>query len=68
MEGGLFVGGALKMHIISGLNQAMHLHHGKLHVHGSSHGGMVLSCLRSLMLSVLIRIKQWVVGWASSVH
>ena len=36
-------------------------------MHGSSHEGMVLSAVWSLMLLALIRIKQWVVGWASSV-
>ncbi len=34
-------------------------------MHGSSHEGMLLS-VRSLMLPALIRVKQWVVGWASS--
>ena len=36
-------------------------------MHGSSHEGMVLSSLRSLILRALIRVKQRVVGWASSV-
>jgi hypothetical protein len=29
--------------------------------------GMMLSCVQSLMLPTLIRVKQWVVGRASSV-
>ena len=36
-------------------------------MHGSSHEGMVLSGVRSLMLPTSIRVKQQVVGWASSV-
>ena len=36
-------------------------------MHGSNHEGMVLSGVRSLMLPVLIRVKQQVMGWTSSV-
>ena len=36
-------------------------------MHGSSHEGMVLSHLQSLMLPTLIKVKQWVVWWTSSV-
>ena len=32
-------------------------------MHGSSHEGMVLSGVRSLMLLALIRVKQRFVGW-----
>jgi hypothetical protein len=63
VKGGLCVGGAPKMHNMSSLSQARHIHL----VHGRSHEGMVLSYLQSLILLVLIRVKQWVVGWASSV-
>ena len=36
-------------------------------MHGISHKGMVLPNLRSLILPTLIRVKQQVVGWTSSV-
>ena len=36
-------------------------------MNGSSHEGMVLSGVQPLMLPALIRVKQRVVGWASSV-
>ena len=67
MKGGLSVCGAPKTHIVSGLCRAEHLHLGRQHVHGSTHECMVLSSVRSLMLLVFIRVKQRVVGWASSV-
>ena len=36
-------------------------------MHGNSHEGMALSSLWSLMLPMLIKVKQQNVGWASSV-
>ena len=36
-------------------------------MHESSHEGMVLLGVQSLMVSALIRVKQRTVGWASSV-
>ena len=36
-------------------------------MHESSHEGMVLSGVQSLMLPSLIRVKRWVVGWVGSV-
>jgi hypothetical protein len=43
VKGGLFVGGAPKMHNLSGLSQVGHLYLRRWHMHGSSHEGMVLS-------------------------
>ena len=65
VKGGLSVGGAPRMHNILGVSRVGHLHLGRSHVHGSSHEGMVLSGVRSLMSPALIRVKQWVVGQAS---
>ena len=36
-------------------------------MHGSSHDEVVFSCVRSLGLHVLVRVKHQVVGWASNV-
>ena len=36
-------------------------------MHGSTHKGMVLSGVRSLVLHMLVRLKHWVVGWANNV-
>jgi hypothetical protein len=64
---GLFVHGAPKMHNVPSLSRVGHLHIGRLHVHGSSYEGMVLSSLQSLLILMLIRVKQGIVEWASSV-
>ena len=50
-------GWAPEMHNTLGLSQVGHLHLGGWHVHGSSHEGIVLSYVRSLMLPTLIRVK-----------
>ena len=42
VKGGLFVGGAPKMHNISGLSRAEHLYLGREDVHGSSHEDILL--------------------------
>ena len=42
VKGGSYVGGAPKMHNISGLSRVRHLHLGRQHVHGSNHEGTVL--------------------------
>ena len=49
VKGGLLVDGAPKMHNILGLSQVEHLHLDRYHVHGSSHEGMVLSSVQSLV-------------------
>jgi hypothetical protein len=49
VKGGLLLGGAPKMHNILGLSQVEHLHLDRNHVHGSSHEGMVLSSMWSLV-------------------
>jgi hypothetical protein len=67
VKGGSYVGGAHRMHYMSCLSRDEHSHLDIWHVHGSSHKGVVLSGVHSLMLLVLIRVKQHVVGWASSV-
>jgi hypothetical protein len=50
VKGGLVGGRAPKMHSIFGGNRARHLHLGREHAHVSSHEGMVLLGVPSLIL------------------
>ena len=67
VKGGLSIGGAPKMHNISSISQYGHLLLGRSMCMGVAMRVWCLSSVQSLMLPTLIRIKQQVVGWASSV-
>ena len=66
VKGGLAIGWAPRMHSVSSLYLARHLHHGIKHVHGSNHK---LWCCQGAVLEFLMFIKgkQWLLGWPSSV-
>ena len=49
VSSGLFVGGAHRMHNVSCLSGNVHVHLNRQHVHGSSHEGMVLPGVWSLI-------------------
>lgn len=54
------------MHNILSLSRTGHSHLDREHVYGN-HESIVLSYVQSLMLLLLIRIKQQIVGWDNSV-
>ena len=62
MNGGLHVGVVPKMHSMSSLSLAGHLHHGRLHVQGRSHAGIVFSGVWSLIMPMLTSAKHLEVG------
>lgn len=54
-----------KTHNMYGFSLTGHLHLGRQHAHDSSHDGIVLSGVWSLILPTFISVKHRFVGWAS---
>lgn len=64
---GLVVGMVSSIYAMHGLQQARHLHLGKLQVHGNNHDGDILSRVLIFSFQLFMSVRHRVVAWAKRV-